>query len=84
MGRSVIVRGQLRDATHVELEEPVGDLRGPVEVTLRPLTTGLGVVTPVPPTEWAAAFDSWTASHDPSLPVLPAEALRRESLYEDR
>lgn len=84
MGRRVTVHGKLRDATHVELDEPVGDLRGPVEVTLRSLTPGLGVVTPVPPNEWAVAFDSWTASHDPSLPVLPAEALRRESLYEDR
>jgi len=34
--------------------------------------------------EWEAAFDRWLTSHDPTLPPLPEEALRRESFYGDR
>lgn len=35
MERTVVVRGTLRDPSHIELEEPVPDIHGPVEVTLR-------------------------------------------------
>ena len=36
MAKAVTVRGRLADPRHVELEEPVTDLLGPVEVVLRP------------------------------------------------
>jgi hypothetical protein len=36
------------------------------------------------PAAWIRAFDAWVRSHDPNLPVLPAEALRQEAMYEDR
>jgi predicted transcriptional regulator len=34
--------------------------------------------------EWEAAFDRWLTSHDPTLPPLPEEAMRRESFYGER
>lgn len=37
----VVVRGRLNDPRHIELEEPVNDLKGEVEVTVR--------AVPVPP-----------------------------------
>jgi hypothetical protein len=36
MERAVVVRGILSDSSHIELEEPVSDIGGPVEVTVRP------------------------------------------------
>jgi hypothetical protein len=36
------------------------------------------------PAAWIREFDAWIRSHDPDLPVLPGEALRREAMYEDR
>ena len=83
MAGAVVVRGRISDSTHVELEQPLSGLRGQVEVTLRPvLAPRVAPTTPL--AEWMAAFDSWIASHDSSLPVLSTEALRRESLYEER
>ncbi len=46
MERSVIVHGNLSDPTHIVLDEPVTELQGMVEVSLRPARTG---TTPVPP-----------------------------------
>jgi hypothetical protein len=37
MKRSVIVRGRLRDPNHIDLDEPVAEIRGAVEVTVRPI-----------------------------------------------
>ena len=37
MKRAIVVRGNLSDPSHIELDEPVSDLRGPVEVTVRPI-----------------------------------------------
>ena len=34
--------------------------------------------------EWLQAFNAWMDSHDPTLPPLSDEALRRESFYGDR
>jgi hypothetical protein len=45
MNRTVVVGGKLSDSRHVELDEPVTDLEGPVEVVLRsiaPETEGTG------------------------------------------
>lgn len=37
MDRTIVVRGNLSDPSHIELDEPVSDIRGPVEVTVRPI-----------------------------------------------
>jgi hypothetical protein len=37
MERAVVVRGHLSDPRHIDLDEPVSDIRGAVEVTLRPI-----------------------------------------------
>ncbi len=37
MDRTFTVRGHLSDPNHIELQEPVSDIRGPVEVTVRPV-----------------------------------------------
>ena len=36
------------------------------------------------PEEWKREFEAWSQSHDQTSPLLSDEALRRESLYEDR
>lgn len=39
----------------------------------------------LPKEQWLATFRQWIESHDDiNAPPLPAEALRRENLYEDR
>jgi hypothetical protein len=35
--RTVIVRGRLNDPSHIELDEPVSGIHGPVEVAVRPI-----------------------------------------------
>ncbi len=35
------------------------------------------------PSEWAKQFDAWVNSHDPNTPVLPDEAMSRDSIYSD-
>ena len=37
MDRAIIVRGKLSDPSHIELDEPVSGINGPVEVTVRPV-----------------------------------------------
>jgi len=37
MNRAIVVRGNLNDPSHIELDEPVSDIQGPVEVTVRPI-----------------------------------------------
>ena len=37
MERAVVVRGKLNDPSHIELDEPLSEIRGAVEVTVRPL-----------------------------------------------
>ncbi len=37
MERAVLVRGRLADCQHIELDEPVTEMEGPVEVEIRPL-----------------------------------------------
>lgn len=34
--RTIVVRGKLCDPSHIELDEPVSDFAGAVEVTVRP------------------------------------------------
>jgi hypothetical protein len=40
MSKTVIVKGTLADPRHVELDEPVADMLGPVEVLLRAMPAG--------------------------------------------
>jgi actin-like ATPase involved in cell morphogenesis len=42
MDTAVIVRGRVTDSRHIELDEPVGQLEGAVEVTLRPVPPDQG------------------------------------------
>jgi len=39
MERAVIVKGRVTDDRHIELDESLGELTGPVEVTLRAVAT---------------------------------------------
>jgi hypothetical protein len=39
MDRAIVVRGKLSDPSHIELDEPVSGINGPVEVTVRPVQT---------------------------------------------
>ena len=41
MERAVVVRGKMADSQHIELDEPVTELEGAVEVVLRPLLAGV-------------------------------------------
>jgi hypothetical protein len=86
MRRAVIVRGRLSDPRHIELEEDLPEMRGPVEVAVRPIQGD--VVVPLFDSttneEWERMFHAWIDGHDRTVPVPPAEALRREALYEDR
>lgn len=86
MKRAVVVRGTLSDPSHIELEEPVSDIRGPVEVTVRPLYDRVGVALFESATqdEWEQAFHAWVDAHDRTVRIPPADSLRREGLYEDR
>lgn len=35
MKKAIVVRGRLSDSRHIELEKPVTELKGPVEVAIR-------------------------------------------------
>lgn len=86
MKRAVVVRGTLSDPSHIELEEPVSNIHGPVEVTVRPLHDRAGVALFESATldECEQAFHAWVDGHDRTVPIPPADSLRREGLYEDR
>ncbi len=36
------------------------------------------------PEEWVRQFHEWASSHDRTTPLLPDEAISRESIYPDR
>lgn len=38
MQRAIIIRGRLADSRHIELDEPVDEMQGKVEITLRSVT----------------------------------------------
>jgi hypothetical protein len=81
-----VLRGKVKDAHTIVLDEPVGTVQGEVEVIVRPVSPSkpAPLCETLSPEEWKKMFHAWIASHDPDLPVLPAEALRREGIYEDR
>jgi len=86
MGQTIVVFGNLNDPRHIELDEPVSDIRGPVEVAIRAKQES----APVPLFEsstvkqWELEFHAWIEGHDRTMPVPSAESLRREALYDDR
>ena len=81
-----VLRGIIKDERTIELDEPVRDMQGPVEVTVRPVAPSkqAPLCETLSPGEWKKMFHAWLDAHDPNLPVLPDEALRREFIYEDR
>jgi hypothetical protein len=86
MQTALVLRCKTKDERTIELDEPARDVEADVEVIVRPL----GPSKPAPlcetvsPEKWKTMFHAWVDSHDPDLPVLPGEALRRESIYEER
>jgi hypothetical protein len=86
MGQTVVVHGNLNDPRHIELDEPVSDIRGHVEVSIRSIPERV----PIPffesstVEEWQREFHAWIDGHDRTTPVPSAKSLRREALYEDR
>ena len=46
MERAIVVRGKLSNPRHIELDEPVTELRGPVEVVVRPVPPAQGPAGP--------------------------------------
>ena len=70
MERSVIAGGNLGDSTHLVLDEPVTELRGRVEVSLRPAP----VATPEPP-------DARDASDASSAPTTAARQKALAAAY---
>ena len=79
-------RGKLKDQRTIELDEPIGDVVSEVEVIVRPIAAKgeAPLYESLGAEEWIAQFHAWLDAHDPELPVLPEEALRREGIYEDR
>jgi hypothetical protein len=63
MEYSIVVRGNLNDPRHIELDEPVTDLRGVVEVILRPARAAA-------PSPTTSADQAWEAAGSP-LPQDP-------------
>jgi hypothetical protein len=82
MEYSIVVQGSLSDPRHIELDEPVTELHGVVEVILRPARAPAS--PPASAEAWETAFDTWVAGHDRSVPLPQPESLHREALYEDR
>jgi hypothetical protein len=83
MEYSIVVRGSISDPKHIELDEPVTELQGMVEVILRPVRDAAMLPAVVASPAWEEAFDAWVAGHDRSVPLPHPDALRREALYED-
>ncbi len=86
MRQTVVVYGNLNDPRHIELDEPVSEIRGPVEVAIRAKQESAPVPFFESSTfeEWKLEFHAWIEGHDRTTPAPSAESLRREALYEDR
>jgi hypothetical protein len=86
MQTALVLRGKMKDERTIELDEPVRDVEAEVEVIVRPVEVERKVplYESLGAEEWIAQFHAWLDAHDPELPVLPDEALRREGIYEDR
>lgn len=86
MGHTVVVHGHLNDPRRIELDEPVSEIRGPVEVSIRSITETASMPFFESSTveEWEREFHAWIDGHDQTTAVPSAESLRREALCEDR
>jgi len=84
--RAIVVRGSLKDPKHIELDEPVTEVEGRVELVVRSEPPGTPAPYYVSATleSWQRAFHAWVEQHDRSLPLPPPDSLRREMLYQDR
>lgn len=83
MERAIIVRGKMSDPRHIELDEPVTEVQGTVEVVVRPLPVSLRHRS-ARREAWEEAFDAWVDGHDRSLPLIAPEFLRREAIHGER
>ena len=86
MERTVVVQGNLRDPSHIELDEPLSDIHGRVQVTVRPIEgpARVPLFESATQEEWQREFHAWIQAHDRTVPIPSAESLRREAMYEDR
>jgi hypothetical protein len=86
MERTVVVQGNLSDPSHIELDEPLSDIHGRVQVTVRPMEeqTRVPLFESATEEEWQREFHAWIQAHDRTVPIPSAESLRREAMYEDR
>ena len=86
MERAIIVRGNLSDPRHIELQEPVTEVQGAVEVVVRPVAAGSRppLYRSATREAWEQTFHAWVEGHDRSVPLPAPESLRREVLYEGR
>jgi hypothetical protein len=67
MERAVIVKGRVTDSRHIELDEPVDDIAGEVEVTVRPLDRTQEDVTTPDIEALVRIVDEWRAKHPDQL-----------------
>ncbi len=86
MDRALVVRGNLSDPSHIELDEPLSDIRGPVEVTVRPIPNEerTSLFESSTQEEWEREFHGWIRGQDRTTPIPSWESLRRDALYDDR
>lgn len=47
-------------------------------------STSLADLQQTDPQEWARRFHEWAEGHDRTTPLLPEQAISRESIYPDR
>ena len=86
MERTVVVQGKLSDPSHIELDEPLSDIHGRVQVTVRPIEQAARapLFECATQEEWQREFHAWIEAHDRTAPIPSAASLRREAMYEDR
>ena len=86
MERTVVVQGNLSDPSHIELDEPLSDIRGRVQVTVRPIEgqARVPLFESATQEDWQREFHAWIQAHDRTVPIPSTESLRREAMYEDR
>lgn len=85
--RAIKLEAQVTKERRLVVDLPDDVIEGPAEIIV--LLRGPQVVPGTgdllsDPEAWLREFDTWVASHDPNTPVPPAEALRRDALYDDR
>src|SRR5437762_6678637 len=71
MERAIVVTGTLSDPTYIELDEPVTEIQGTVEIVVRRVgETLLTVIFRQTNYQvWAVASDAWVEEHDRTVPL---------------